>query len=255
MDCFPLAGFEAEFFAHVGFGGVFADKTPAGGFVVFFARVRERFLGRALDFAAAAAPAPRGFVGVAFAGREREYEAGLEVGVGVAKSLLNVEAGDDEMVYRLHDITRTYALEKLSSAGELDVTRARHAERCLALMNQAQDDWELTATQPWIDRYAPLREDIRAALDWGLGDHGVHLLGIRLTVSAMPLWQELSLLREHGLYVGKALARLRQSAAPSQRLHMALQLALGSFSYHTQGGTPQTIDAFTCARRLAEARS
>jgi len=171
----------------------------------------------------------------------------------VAKSLLNVEAGDDEMVYRLLDITRTYALEKLSVAQELHATRQRHAERCLAQMNQAQDDWELIATQTWIDRYAPLREDIRAALDWGLGDQGAHLLGIRLTVSAMPLWQGLSLLREHGLYVGKALARLRQSNAPSQRLNMALQLALGSFSYHTQGGTPQTIAAFSCARRLAEA--
>ncbi|MBF6030495.1 helix-turn-helix transcriptional regulator [Pseudomonas sp. P115] len=171
----------------------------------------------------------------------------------VAKSLLNVEAGDDEMVYRLLDITRTYALEKLSIADEFDATRERHAERCLALMNQAQDDWESTATQVWIERYAPLREDIRAALDWGLGDQGVHRLGIGLTVSAMPLWQELSLLREHGLYVSKALARLRQSTAPSQRLHMALLLALGSFSYHTQGGTPQTIEAFTAARRLAEA--
>ncbi|PRA33104.1 ATP-binding protein [Pseudomonas poae] len=170
----------------------------------------------------------------------------------VAKSLLNVEAGDDEVVYRLLDITRTYALEKLSVADELDATRERHAERCLALMNQAQDDWEITATQVWIDRYAPLREDVRAALDWGLGDHGVHLLGIRLTVSAMPLWQELSLLREHGLYVGKALARLEQSKAPSPRLNMALQLALGSFFYHTQGGTPQTIGAFDTARRLAE---
>ncbi|OYU08917.1 MAG: transcriptional regulator [Pseudomonas sp. PGPPP1] len=171
----------------------------------------------------------------------------------VAKSLINVEAGDDEMVYRLLDITRTYALEKLSVADELAITRERHAERCLALMNQAQDDWEITATQVWIDRYAGLREDIRAALDWGLGDGGVHVLGIRLTVSAMPLWQELSLLREHGLYVGKALLRLGQSSTPSQRLHMALQLALGSFSYHAQGGTPQTIEAFTCARRLAEA--
>ncbi|AUG07301.1 winged helix-turn-helix domain-containing protein [Pseudomonas sp. S09G 359] len=171
----------------------------------------------------------------------------------VAKSLLNVEPGDDEMVYRLLDITRTYALEKLSIADELGATRERHANRCLTLMNQAQDDWEQTATQIWIDRYAPLREDIRAALDWGLGEHGVHLLGIRLTVSAMPLWQELSLLREHGLYVGKALARLEQSNAPSQRLHMALQLAHGSFCYHTQGGTPQTVDAFACAQRLAEA--
>jgi predicted ATPase/DNA-binding winged helix-turn-helix (wHTH) protein len=173
----------------------------------------------------------------------------------VAKSLLNVEPGDDEMVYRLLDITRTYALEKLSVAAELDSTRERHAARCLALMEQARDDWERTATQPWIDRYAPLREDIRTALDWGLGDQGAHLLGIRLTVSAMPLWQELSLLREHGLYVGKALARLAQSPTPNPHLHMALQLALGSFSYHTQGGTPQTIDAFACARRLAEANN
>ncbi|WP_448651928.1 ATP-binding protein [Pseudomonas fluorescens] len=171
----------------------------------------------------------------------------------VAKSLLNVEAGDDEMVYRLLDITRTYALEKLSVADELEATRERHAARCLALMEQAQEDWELIATQAWISRYAPLREDIRAALDGCLGDQGVHLLGIRLTVSAMPLWQELSQLREHGLYVGKALARLAQSRAPSQRMHMALQLALGSFSYHTQGGTPQTLQAFACARRLAEA--
>ena len=173
----------------------------------------------------------------------------------VAKSLLNVEPGDDEMVYRLLDITRTYALEKLSVAAELDTTRERHAARCLALMEQAREDWELTATQPWIDRYAPLCEDIRTALDWGLGDQGAHLLGIRLTVSAMPLWQELSLLREHGLYVGKALARLAQSPTPNPHLHMALQLALGSFSYHTQGGTPQTIDAFACARRLAEANN
>ncbi|MDT9632160.1 AAA family ATPase [Pseudomonas sp. JV449] len=173
----------------------------------------------------------------------------------VAKSLLNVEAGDDEVIYRLLDITRTYALEKLSVANELDATREHHARRCLVLMNQAQDDWEQTATQTWIDRYAPLREDIRAALDWGLGDQGVHLLGIRLTVSAMPLWQELSLLREHGLYVGKALARLGQSSTPSPHLNMALQLAFGSFSYHIQGGTPQTIEAFAHARRLAEADS
>lgn len=171
----------------------------------------------------------------------------------VAKSLLNVEAGDDEMVYRLLDITRTYALEKLSVAAELDATRERHAARCLALMEQAQDDWELIASQAWIDRYAPLREDIRAALDSCLSDSGAHLLGIRLTVSAMPLWQELSLLREHGLYVGKALARLPQSGAPSQRLHMALQLALGSVSYHAQGATPQTHEAFACAQRLAHA--
>ena len=131
----------------------------------------------------------------------------------VAKSLLNVEPGDDEMVYRLLDITRTYALEKLSQACELHATRERHAARCLALMEQAQGDWDLIATQPWIDRYAPLREDVRAALDWGFADGGAQLMAIRLTVSAMPLWQELSLLREHGGYVDQALALIDQVTA------------------------------------------
>ncbi|ELQ07189.1 putative transcriptional regulator, partial [Pseudomonas fluorescens BRIP34879] len=119
---------------------------------------------------------------------------------------------------------------------------------------QAREDWELTATQAWIDRYAPLREDIRAALDWGLGDGGAHVLGIRLTVSAMPLWQELSLLREHALYVGKALALMQRAQVPCTQLAMQLQLALGSLSYHAMGGAPQTIDAFVSARRLAETR-
>ncbi|WDU64639.1 winged helix-turn-helix domain-containing protein [Pseudomonas poae] len=172
----------------------------------------------------------------------------------VAKSLLNVEPGDDEVVYRLLDITRTYALEKLSLAQELDATRERHAACCLALMEQAQEDWELIATQPWLDRYAPLREDVRAALDWGLADGGEHGLAIRLTVSAMPLWQELSLLREHALYVHKALALMGKASAPCSQLTMQLQLALGSLSYHTLGGAPRTIAAFVSARRLAEER-
>ncbi|WP_455825700.1 ATP-binding protein [Pseudomonas graminis] len=172
----------------------------------------------------------------------------------VAKSLLNVEPGDDEMVYRLLDVTRTYALEKLSLAQELDATRERHAARCLALMEQAQDDWELTATQPWIDRYAPLREDVRAALDWGLADGGEQLLAIRLTVSAMPLWQELSLLREHALYVDKALALMSTASSPCTQLTLQLQLALGSLSYHALGAAPRTIAAFVSARRLAEER-
>ncbi len=172
----------------------------------------------------------------------------------VAKSLLNVEPGDDEMVYRLLDITRTYALEKLSLANELHATRERHAVRCLTLMEQAQDDWELIATQPWLDRYAPLREDVRAALDWGLAEGGEHLLAIRLTVSAMPLWQELSLVREHAVYVDKALALMAEASAPCTQLTMQLQLALGSLSYHALGGAPRTIAAFASARRLAEER-
>jgi predicted ATPase len=169
----------------------------------------------------------------------------------VAKSLLNVEVGDEEVFYRLLDTTRSYALEKLDQATDLPDTRIRHAERCLALMRQARDDWELIPTGLWIERYARGLEDIRAALDWGLNGQGPQALAIQLAATSMPLWQELSLLKEHGVYVRKALALLDATPQPCPQLKMSLNLALGSSCYHTQGGTPETIDAFVSARTLA----
>jgi predicted ATPase/DNA-binding winged helix-turn-helix (wHTH) protein len=170
----------------------------------------------------------------------------------VAKSLLNVEVGDEEVFYRLLDTTRSYALEKLHLAGELPDTRQRHAKRCLALMDQAQDDWEKTPTHLWIERYARSLEDIRVTLEWGLHANGPQALAIRLTATSMPLWQELSLLKEHGVYVRRALALLEAAAEPCPHLTIALKLALGSSCYHAQGGTAETVDAFVSARTLAE---
>jgi predicted ATPase/DNA-binding winged helix-turn-helix (wHTH) protein len=169
----------------------------------------------------------------------------------VAKSLLSVEVGDEEVFYRLLDTTRRYALEKLEHAAECEETRERHAERCLALMQQAQSDWEMTPTALWIERYARGLEDLRAALDWSLNGVGPGSLGIHLTAASAPLWQELSLLKEYGGYVRRALSLLDELGAPCPRLKISLKLALGSACYHTWGGTPETIQAFVEARQLA----
>ncbi|HEF4758308.1 TPA: helix-turn-helix transcriptional regulator [Pseudomonas putida] len=169
----------------------------------------------------------------------------------VAKSLLSVDVGDEEVFYRLLDTTRHYALEKLEQTGELPGTRERHAERCLALMLQAQSNWEKTPTALWLERYARGLEDIRAALDWGLNAQGPTTLAIRLTAASTPLWQELSLLKEHGGYVRKALALLNTASEPCAHLAMTLKLALGSACYHVQGGSAETIGAFVTARTLA----
>ncbi|MBV7556278.1 helix-turn-helix transcriptional regulator [Pseudomonas sp. PDM28] len=169
----------------------------------------------------------------------------------VAKSLLNVEVGDEDVYYRLLDTTRSHALEKLAQSPDLPGTRERHAERCLALMQQAQDEWENTSTGLWLERYGRTLEDIRAALDWGLHGQGPQALAIRLAATSTPLWQELSLLKEHGGYVRKALALLEQSAEPCPRLQMTLKLALGSACYHAQGASAETVGAFVSARTLA----
>lgn len=170
----------------------------------------------------------------------------------VAKSLLGVEVGDEDVFYRLLDTTRHYALEKLEQADELSATRQRHAERCLTLMQQAQADWDNTPTVLWMERYARGLEDLRAALDWSLNGPGPDELGIQLAAASAPLWQELSLLRDYSRYVRRALSLLEETAEPCPRLQIALKLALGSASYHTWGGTPQTIEAFVDACQLAE---
>ncbi|MHA3736943.1 ATP-binding protein [Pseudomonas sp. Eth.TT006] len=169
----------------------------------------------------------------------------------VAKSLLNVDVGDEEVFYRLLDTTRHYALEKLEHSGERDTLRERHAERCLTVMEQAQAEWERTPTTQWIERYARGLEDLRAALDWSLHGAGTRQLGVRLTASSAALWQELSLLKEYGAYVREALTLLADAEHPCPRLEIALQLALGSACYHTWGGSPETIEAFTQANALA----
>nr|WP_314533223.1 winged helix-turn-helix domain-containing protein [uncultured Pseudomonas sp.] len=173
----------------------------------------------------------------------------------VAKSLLNVEVGDEEVFYRLLDLTRGYALEKLEQAGDLLDTRARHGARCLALMQQARTDWEVISTGRWIERYARSLADIRCALDWGLHAAGPQALAITLAAASTPLWQELSLLKEHGAYVRKALALLDADPQPCPQLRISLNLALGSACYHTQGGTDETIAAFVSAMSLARARN
>ncbi|MFQ6347614.1 ATP-binding protein [Pseudomonas sp. R11F] len=173
----------------------------------------------------------------------------------VAKSLLNVEVGDEQVFYRLLDTTRSYALEKLDQANDLQGTLQRHAESCLALMHQAGNDWEQVQTEVWIERYARHLEDIRAALDWGFNAQGPQTVAIQLASVSTPLWQELSLLKEHGVYVRKALALLQLTPAPCPRLKTALNLALGSACYHTQGGTAETVEAFVSARTLAESNN
>ena len=170
----------------------------------------------------------------------------------VSKSLLNVDVGDEEVFYRMLDTTRCYAQGKLQQAGELPDAQKRHAERLLAVMQQAEREWALTSTGQWLERYARGLDDLRAALEWSFASSDAGLLGARLTAASAPLWQELSLLAEHGRYIRKALRRLDSEAHPGWQLHVNLKLAMGTFSYHGQGGTAQTLEAFASARELAE---
>lgn len=122
----------------------------------------------------------------------------VTVGLGglVAKSLVTAQVSGSGLRYRLLDSTRHYALQRLLADPIEARVRLCHAQRMLAVFEQSEGDWDWRETEDWITRYRGRLSDLRAALSWSFGEGGRPELGVRLTVAAIPLWFETSLVSE-----------------------------------------------------------
>ena len=168
----------------------------------------------------------------------------------VAKSLLTADVGDSDVEYRQLDTTRAYALEKLTDH-ELESTRRRHAEHFLALAERANADAQLLTVGSWLARYAPKIDDIRDALRWAFTNRGDALLGVRLTVAAIPFWKRLSLVEECRRAVDRALDA-RHDPVRTRRDSLILSLTMGATLLHTRGPLLQVKSSLTDALAAAE---
>ncbi len=171
----------------------------------------------------------------------------------VAKSLVTADAGGAMIRYRLLETTRAYALEKLVEAGEFDAAAQRHARRYLDLFEGAVAEAETRPTDEWLADYGPRIDNVRAALDWAFSPNGDSSIGVALTIAAVPLWVQLSLMAECRERVERALASIVLGSSPTHRREMQLYAALGASLMYTKGPAPETGDAWTRALELAEA--
>lgn len=146
----------------------------------------------------------------------------------VRKSMLAVEPGWQARRYRLLDTTRAFMREKLASSGEEKSVRLRHARYVLQSLEAGMDEWETTGDAVWLERFGPLLDDVRTALDWAMqeeGDDAVALAGV-----SWPLWRQLSLHVEGRQWLGRAAGRLTAETPPmlEARLRFGMgELALG----------------------------
>ena len=168
----------------------------------------------------------------------------------VAKSLVSADSGGTGLRYRLLETTRAYALEKLAQAGEFDATARRHAGRYLHVFEGAAAEAETRPTDEWLADYGPRIDNLRTALDWAFSADGDPAVGIALTICAVPLWFQLSLMEECRERVGRALG----SIGPGSDRHHEMQLyaALGGSLMYTRGPVPETGAAWARALELAE---
>jgi predicted ATPase len=170
----------------------------------------------------------------------------------VAKSLVSADIGSAVVRYRLLDITRAYALEKLTENGELDALARRHAEHHRDLFERAEAEWTKRGSAEWQADYGHKIDDVRSALTWAFSPGGDISVGVTLTVAAIPLWMHLSLMDECRMCVERALASDQAKLRRNDRDEMKLFTALGAALLYGRGPLPETDGVWSNALQIAE---
>ena len=171
----------------------------------------------------------------------------------VEKSLVVADVGGATVYYRLTDTARAYALKKLTEDGEAQAVARQHALHQLDQFERAHSDWEAWPTAQWLPTYAPRIDDLRSALDWSFSPSGDAEAGIALTVAAVPLWFEMSLMEECRACAERALTILEESAINDDRRRMFLYAALAWSQMYTAGTGRDTGAAWAATAEIAEA--
>ncbi|MDH4611583.1 winged helix-turn-helix domain-containing protein [Pseudomonas sp. BN102] len=175
-----------------------------------------------------------------------------EIGAGidglVSKSLMGLSQHSNGGRYRLLETTRSHAVEKLAACGEESASRRRHALYLLEVFSSASSLWEL-GESPRCALCEALQEDLREALHWTLDQGNDSVLGIDLSIAALPFWLQRSQVTECLVSASRALSHL---ATPDlfERKVMKLEAARGKALLYT-GATVETREAFQHARSIA----
>ena len=142
----------------------------------------------------------------------------------IDKSLVQAEAAAQELRYRLLELVRQYAGEKLAEAGEAEALRARHAAHFAALAESSAEQAARTRQQEWAERLDDERQNLYAALEWGLrADPAVAL---RIAAGLSWFWHSRSQLAEGRRWLERALrAPGGDPALRARALHGAGQIA------------------------------
>jgi len=167
-----------------------------------------------------------------------------------AKSLVSPNRARGAGTYRLLEMTRAYAREKLAARGDEEhrAARRRHAMFFLSELEAlaAQDSAAFQDTRS----LRPQLGNIRSALDWSFGPEGDIRLAVRLATASMRVFLNLSHLVECRTWAARAIAALE----PGQRgtaMELELQGALGIALMFTRGNSAEAGEALARALEVA----
>ncbi|CUU19649.1 helix-turn-helix transcriptional regulator [Bradyrhizobium barranii] len=169
----------------------------------------------------------------------------------VNKSLIVAWPSYRQMLYRLLDTTRSYALEKLAASGEHNSMAARHAIHLSRSLEDSRDNlFDLESGRPPGSAIQHYLGDVRAALEWSFGPRGNGSAAIRLAAAASRLFLAKSLFVECRDWMEKAINRIAADCDPRDQMEVHASLALSLM--FTAGNSERVRDAFNTALAFAE---
>jgi tetratricopeptide (TPR) repeat protein len=153
------------------------------------------------------------------AGRAEEVLLGLATLVDTSLVDQQEEGVSGEVRFRLLELVREYALERLEASGEAEVVRESHARHYLGIGQQAGVELAGPAMEAWIARLARENENLRAALEWAK-EHDI-AAGLRIAGDIWDYWDARGLFGEGRQWLEQFLdldARAGKIAAPLVRV-------------------------------------
>jgi predicted ATPase/DNA-binding winged helix-turn-helix (wHTH) protein len=159
------------------------------------------------------------------------------------KSLISFDTANNVPRYRLLEVTRAYALEKLKEAGELLAVSRSHAEHVCSIFERLEAESPLDLADE--DAYhAHLIDDIQLAVQASFTILRDTSLGIRLLATTASVWYQRSLLDEYRKRAEEALERAAELPEQPAPTLMHLWHSLGHCYWHTKGPHPDVARAF-----------
>ena len=170
----------------------------------------------------------------------------------VAKSFVTANLQIDPPHYRMLELTRVYALEKLLAAPEAQDVLARHARHMLMLMHRAELDWETMPRGAWLAVNLRTINNLRSAIDWAFAPGGDSELGIELTAATLLPALQYPVVDDIRVRSLQAVAQASRGVPVRPAQMMRIQATLAHIAQHTEGPGPAVRPGYVEALALAE---
>ncbi|HEY2010621.1 MAG TPA: winged helix-turn-helix domain-containing protein [Rhizomicrobium sp.] len=164
----------------------------------------------------------------------------------VSKSLVQFKTEARHGSYRLLDMTRSYAFDKLGELAEAGEIASRHARLVLRLLEEDAGLDRNGAVRP-----GELLDDVGAAIEWSLSQSGDPATGAALAAASAPVWLRAGLLVECRFWMTRVLGAVGEPVLDPHR-KLAIQAAVASAETFTEGFTRDSFSSWLSAFEIAK---